>query len=357
VLVFAARQAGAARGVPAADTLINSQSLREWQTSHALADGDWRSALLAGEQLLEIGLAVVDSQPAHQAVKNRVAGWLAGLVLAGALPVKERARAGVALGRLGDPRPGVGLKDGLPDIDWLDILAGPFLFGDPQETCALITEPYRISRYPVTVAQYQVFVEAGGYGESRYWTKAGWEWKTQAGLTALADSSSVFKTPNHPRVGASWYEALAFCRWYSEQTKQSVSLPNEYQWERAARHTDGRVYPWGNEEIDPARHGNVHVTGLGSTSAVGLFPEGQATCGAMDMAGNAWEWCSSPDDGSEADRVLPDLEAVVARVLRGGSWSLPHDFARCSFRGRYDPDFRNWNFGFRVVASPFFSVL
>jgi formylglycine-generating enzyme required for sulfatase activity len=213
----------------------------------------------------------------------------------------DRVKAGGVLARLGDPRPGVGLRaDGLPDIVWIEIPPGPFLMGNdkpaakyddevPQFTCNLIRQPYRISRYPVTVAQFAAFVLAGGYREPRFWTPAGW--KEKGDRTRPNDYDPVFQTLNHPRVGVSWYEALAFCRWLAEQLKQELTLPSEAQWERAARHTDGRLYPWGNAIDDVAKRCNMGAIGLGHTSPVGMFPEGHAACGAADLAGNVWEWC------------------------------------------------------------------
>ena len=188
VLALAARQAPPGQGVPAAGALIYSQSVAQWRVKQPPTDADWRAAILAGEQLLEIGLAAIESRPEHRAVRGWVAGWLAALVSEGQLPAIERARAGLILGKLGDPRPGVGLRpEGLPDIDWIAIAPGPFPMGNdkpetkyddetPRFACALIREVYAISRYPVTVAQYAAFFAAGGYEQERYWTKTGWEW-------------------------------------------------------------------------------------------------------------------------------------------------------------------------------------
>ena len=100
-----------------------------------------------------------------------------------------------------------------------------------------------------------------------------------------------FQTPNHPQVGVSWYEAVAYCNWLSERLGYTVRLPSEAEWERAARSTDGRIYPWG-DEFD-ARRCNMSDTGIGATSTVGIFPDGDADCGAADMSGNVWEWCST----------------------------------------------------------------
>jgi len=159
--------------------------------------------------------------------------------------------------------------------------------GKPQFICNLIQQPYRISRYPLTVAQYRCFVEAKGYEQRQWWTAAGWQWRTQNEIFGPREFGGVFETSNHPQVGVSRYEAVAFCRWLSGQINDIVRLPTEAEWERAARHTDGRIYPWvGGFETTRCNMGD---TGVGATSAVGSFPTGDAICGAADMSGNVWE--------------------------------------------------------------------
>ena len=278
-------------------------------------------------------------------------------------PPVLRAAAGRALGRLGDPRKGVGVVEAqnfasLPDIDWIAIPAGPFVMGGKksweggqQFTCHLISEPYRISRYPVTVAQYDCFVQSGGYGEEGWWTETGWVWQKKEEITGPRRFEGVSQTPNHPVVGVSWYEAVAYCAWLSAQVGYRVELPTEAQWERAARHTDGRVYPWGGE-FAPDRC-NMGDTGIGTTSAVGIFPSGNAECGAADMAGNVWEWCRTVWlDGytDYAQRVSDDLTGEQRRVLRGGSFYNNHNDTRCAYRYRYIPDSRNTYSGFRLLS-------
>jgi formylglycine-generating enzyme required for sulfatase activity len=153
----------------------------------------------------------------------------------------------------------------------------------------------------------------------------------------------------------SWYEAVAFCRWLSERLGFEVSLPTEAQWERAARHTDGRSYPWG-EAADAGARANVNESGIGSTSAVGLFPQGEAQCGALDMAGNVWEWCRTKMTKDYQDyelKVDNDLEGNEIRVLRGGAWDDLNVGAYCWDRYRTQPDNRIRYVGFRAVAPPF----
>ncbi|MBV7329838.1 SUMF1/EgtB/PvdO family nonheme iron enzyme [Chloroflexi bacterium TSY] len=320
---------------------------------------------LAG--LASAATALLEWLPTEETLRDEVVARIDQKLMSNAEPAR-RAEVGVLLGRLGDPRPGVDLKDGLPDIKWIEINAGPFLMGStdeqaeyddekPKFTCNLIREPYCISCYPITVAQYSAFVEGGGYEQKEYWTQAGWQWRKENDVIAPQTYSGVYQTLNHPQVGVSWYEAVAFCQWLSSRLGLPVSLPTEAQWERAARHTDGRIYPWGNE-FD-AKRCNMADTGIGTTSAVGIFPTGNAVCGAVDMAGNILEWCSTlwGKDFDEPDFKYPydptdgreDPEAEGRRVLRGGAFDYNEDGVRCAFRLRDTPDNCRYYVGLRVV--------
>ncbi|NOZ28403.1 MAG: SUMF1/EgtB/PvdO family nonheme iron enzyme [Chloroflexi bacterium] len=341
-----------------------------------LAWPDVWGAHLAGQLLVESADLNNVHEPDRRKM-DRARRWLVRVIRHEALAPTERAIAGDNLAHLGDPRPGVGLnEEGLPDILWSErIEPGPFVMGNtketdemaygdeaPQFTCRLITRPYRISRYPITVAQYRAFIEAGGYRERRYWTRAGWAWKEESGITGPEDYGEPFNLDNHPQVGVSWYEAVAFTRWLSERTGLNIRLPTEAQWERAARHTDGRRYPWSPDpqaKPDPNRM-NYGETGIGGTSAVGCFPGGKAECGAEDMSGNVWEWCSTKrrdDYNNYEEKVDDELEGDEVRVLRGGSFYLDLGSARCAFRFRDVPYVRGWYFGFRVVLLPSTSEL
>lgn len=288
-----------------------------------------------------------------------------------------RAAAGRALGQLGDPRKGVGvvavetrnvetqnLASLLPDIDWIDIPAGPFVMGSdgavdsqafddetPQFTCHLITQPYRIARYPVTVAQYAPFVQARGYDEKRWWTDAGWRWRERGGVTGPERYQEIYQTPNHPVVGVSWYAVVAYCAWLSAQVGYAITLPSEAQWERAARHIDGRIYPWGGDFS--LERCNMSDTGIGATSAVGIFPRGHAACGVADMSGNVWEWCNTiwvSDYRNYEARESNDLTGSGRRVLSGGSFGDLHSGVRCACRDSNNPGLRDDYGGFRVVS-------
>ncbi len=352
--------------------LVDALCYRDLAEDEPQSEPDAWGALLAGQALVES--ADLDKVSERNRVRlERVRTHLVRVMEAGELPAVERAAAGRALAKLGDPRPGVGLRDdGLPDIVWCEVPAGPFLMGSTDEDGMAygdekpqheyeIEQSYAISRYPVTNAQYAAFVQAGGYAVPRYWTEAGWSWRESNEVTGPEEYGTPFNLPNHPVVGVSWYEAVAFCRWLTEELRmegrldesQKVTLPTEPQWEKAARGVDGRIYPWGAEP-DPEK-ANYNDTGIGTTSAVGGFSGGASPYGVEDLSGNVWEWCRTKwESGYRPYENDSTLEGSARRVLRGGAFRSSAHLLRCACRGfwRY-PDDRALIDGFRVVVSPF----
>jgi formylglycine-generating enzyme required for sulfatase activity/energy-coupling factor transporter ATP-binding protein EcfA2 len=330
----------------------------------------WRRVWLAGDVLLEMGRNRATDSALGRDLVERVSHGLVALLRGSHLSTIERARAGDTLARLGDPRFSADAWY-LPDEPLLGFVAipdGPFLMGSnpkqdkqagdreqPHHTVAL--PHYYIARYPVTVAQFRAFVEHSGHQPD--------------------DERSLQGLANHPVTFVTWHDALAYCRWLTERIQRGdgipeavaqqaqkegweVRLPSEAEWEKAARGSEGQIYPWGNDWRED--HANTRETGMNSLSAVGSFPQGVSPYGCLDMAGNVWEWTRScwgevvsepgfpypynPTDGREnlatSDNVL--------RVLRGGSSLDDARNARCAYRGRDDPDSVGDNGGFRVVV-------
>jgi formylglycine-generating enzyme required for sulfatase activity len=163
-------------------------------------------------------------------------------------------------------------------------------------------------------------------------------------------------------VEVSWYDTLAYCRWLSDVTRKTYSLPSEAEWEKGARGRDGRIYPWGKQW--EARRCNYDKGGRGDTTPVGAYPEGVSPYGMLDMAGNVWEWTRSlwgkhwdnpdfkypynPEDGRENLGAPEDR----LRVLRGGAFNFVHGAVRCASRDRSAPDCWHGDIGFRVVVRP-----
>lgn len=199
----------------------------------------------------------------------------------------------------------------------------------PQHTVTLLA--YQIARFPVTVAEYACFVRAGHAQPG--------DWQTQ--LDKL----------DHPVVSVSWYDAVAYAFWLARLTGQRWCLPAEAEWEKAARGTDGRLYPWG-DTFDRGR-ANTRESGKGATTPVGAYPNGASPAGAQDMAGNVWEWTRSlfklypysPGDGREF------LNSTENRVRRGGSWDYGAGDARAAYRLHGRPDVLYEFNGFRLVLA------
>lgn len=256
----------------------------------------------------------------------------------------------------GDGRKGTGLReDGLPDIDWcrvdggevtIEIRANP---DDPNSqvvnTLTRRVDRFWIARYPVTIAQFQAFVEAC-YADGR-WRDT---FLSEAKHYPLPKHRARY--PNHPADAVNWWDAAAFCDWLSEALGYEVRLPNEFEWQQAATGgEESRTYPWG-PQWDPAEEpwcANTNESELGRSTAVGMYPAGASPAGALDMAGTVWEWCRNAFEAPDVEEFPSAQEH--RRVLRGGSWSFNLGFARCTFRGRLVPLGRYDNIGFRVLSS------
>ena len=232
----------------------------------------------------------------------------------------------------------------VPDIKWVKISAGKFIFGSEEEKnqAEIFLDTFYISAYLITNLQYQCFVDDGGYEDERWW---------QA-IVKPEPSESVWPHPNRPKTDVDWYEAIAFCRWLSVQLGFEITLPTEQQWEKAARGTDGREYPWG----DGYRSGfaNVDETAnkagewfLEQTCAVGLFPQGESPAKVLDMSGNVWEWCLNQSNDETNIEISSSKESCV---LRGGSCIFVPRGVCASFRFGYDPGYSYHDLGFRVCC-------
>jgi formylglycine-generating enzyme required for sulfatase activity len=222
-------------------------------------------------------------------------------------------------------------KETAIDLDRMaEVPAGEFIYQDGKDR---IDATYEIDVYPVTNSQFDRFIKAGGYGNEDFWGAEGLKWlrgKKAAEPGYWKDGK--WNQPEHPVVGVSFYEAEAYAKWAGKR------LPTEKEWERAARGTDGREYPWG-PGFDKERC-NTEESGIGCTTRVTRYPNGVSPVGCYDMAGNVWEWTS------DWYGKLKNLKA-----LRGGSWDGLHDDARCAVRSRGDPGLRDNGAGFRCVRT------
>jgi formylglycine-generating enzyme required for sulfatase activity len=218
-------------------------------------------------------------------------------------------------------------------LEFVRIPAGEFLYGDEKKRIYL--PEYWISKTPVTQAVYQRFITANAKDDVPFvdadWAKPyNWDVKRRTHPVDKAD---------HPIVIVSWWDAVVFCEW------AGFRLPTEEQWEKAARGTDGRSYPWGNNE-PTNKLCNFNQNEGGTTSDGRYSPHGDSPYGCLDMSGNVWEWCVNKYD-NPADMTIDQSNA--RRVVRGGSWDDDQLYARAADRSRYHPVYRLYNLCFRVV--------
>ena len=244
-------------------------------------------------------------------------------------------------------------------VGFVEIPAGPFVMGSdpaldqmandnerwssttPQGTVDV--PAFLIARQEVTIAQFQAFVEATKF---------------------KVDDRALRGQPNHPVAFVSWPDALAYCRWLEATLKARpdtpsrlrqllgdgwrVSLPSEAQWEKAARGTDRRIFPWGNQ---PRRdRANYQSTG---TTPVGAFECPECPYPLSDMSGNVWEWTRSPYQPYPYDETddRGNLDADALWVMRGGHFGDPASYMRAAARGAADPGVRRAFIGFRVAIT------
>lgn len=254
-----------------------------------------------------------------------------------------------------------------PVLEQVSVPGGPFVMGSggasaggqdceqPQTTRHVLA--FSIDTCEVTNAAYALFLASpdsrehvfchGDEPRAKDHTPAG-PTPSERTWGAVVDPFGGAGRALHPVVGVDWFDAYAFAAWMGRR------LPSEDEWERAARGTDGRTYPWGEAPIregatlratiyDPERRT--------MTTEVGGRPDGRAPCGALDMAGNAWEWTASPflaySGAPEGSEDRPDL-----LVLRGGGWNSSAPFLlRAAMRHARPPTYRSAALGFRTASS------
>jgi formylglycine-generating enzyme required for sulfatase activity len=287
------------------------------------------------------------------------------------------------------------------DFDWVHIPAGEFLMGSDKRTDKeakdyetpqhkLYLPDYYIARVPVTVAQFAQFINATGYKTLAEEKGFAWnpvkpfgKWlvvgiKGAYWAKPRGPQSDVNTKADHPVTCVSFYDVQAFCAW------AGVRLPTEAEWEKAARGSDGRIYPWGNGAPDKS-HGNFNMD-LRDTTPVGSYEKGASPYGCLDMAGNVVEWTSSLWGkalnkpflgifGRSSDEFIPTVWAkglakpdfgypykaidgresgagdnYTLRITRGGGWTTGTYWVRAANRRMSFPHHRLDSLGFRVVG-------
>jgi gamma-glutamyl hercynylcysteine S-oxide synthase len=214
-------------------------------------------------------------------------------------------------------------------------------------------ETYWIDRYPVTCAQYRLFIESGGYQNANWWSEAGWDWLQRNPVAKPLYWSDDPEWDDHPVCGVSWYEAEAYANFVGKR------LPTESEWEKAASWNpitqQRQTYTWG-EALPTSRHCN-HDHWIGHTTPVSDYAAGCSAYGCVDMLGNVWEWTAdwfnsypgfSPFPYPGYSKLYFDGKH---KVMRGGSWATRPWSLRCPFRNWYHPHVRQVLVGFRCARS------
>jgi len=236
-------------------------------------------------------------------------------------------------------------------IEWVEIPSGSFQMGDnfnegnsdERPVHSVYLDAYYISKYEVTFDQYDTFCEETGRNkpDDRGWGRG-----------------------DRPVIYVDWNDAKDFCDWLSQKTGEDIHLPTEAQWEKAARGTDQRRYPWGNGEPNGNRVNFADINtdfkwkdksvndGYKYTAPVGSYPAGKSPYGVHDMAGNVWEWCQDWYDSDYYDyspsHNPQGPSSGSPRVTRGGSWYNNASPLRSAYRYSFTPSLSNSSVGFRL---------
>lgn len=233
----------------------------------------------------------------------------------------------------------------------------------------LVLEAFYIDRYEVTNARFRQFVQATGYRtpaerEGWGWVHSGRAWEKSKGAhwqAPYGPGSATADFAQHPVVQVTWADAKAYCAWAGKR------LPTEAEWEKAARGTDGRSYPWGNQLVETranfcdqrcnlAWKDETMDDGSRHTSPVGSYEAGKSPYGAYDMAGNVWEWVADWFEAtyyrSGVTRNLQGPSTGHLAVIRGGSWFNNLVLVRTSHRNMENPLYRFSNTGLRCAKTP-----
>jgi formylglycine-generating enzyme required for sulfatase activity len=246
-----------------------------------------------------------------------------------------------------------------PPFEWCEIPAGKIIleYGDwekgeyitKEDEMTEVSSSFLISRFPITYAQFQVFVEdREGYVLDRWWNYSP-EAQTWRQHNRKAHKS-VYSDPDIPKTVVNWYEAVAFCQWLSRRFNDPATkftLPDERQWQRAAQADTRNKYPWG--DIPDSDRCNIRESMNEQPTSVDKYINGASPYNTVDLVGNVWEWCLDGVDERNRSNTL-SLKGEQKRVLRGGSFGSFEGGATCVARLANPPIFTENNVGFRICT-------
>ena len=216
------------------------------------------------------------------------------------------------------------------------IPAGEFIMGSDQgreeerPAHTVFVDTFEMDLFEVTNEDFAKFVAETGYITEAEKAADGATWRTRGE-----------GKERHPVVEISWNDAVAYCQWLGKR------LPTEAEWEKAAKGTEGLIYPWG-DEWDPAK-ANTKESGLRGTTVVGSFAEGVSPYGLFDMAGNVWEWTSDWYEAYLGSDFQSEYFGQKYKVIRGGGWFAESDRVRTTYRSCTSAEATNDNLGFRCA--------
>jgi formylglycine-generating enzyme required for sulfatase activity len=338
--------------------LLSAESVKVSYVNRELREALERLGDFPETDVYLIPVRLEDVQPAQEALENL--NWI------NMFPSWDDGLREILISIFGENAPSGGEeKSSEPEIfvfkerEFVRIPAGPFLMGSEESRARELNAAYRtdsfslemprretsvaefyIARYPVTNSEYQQFINEVAdqpipFRDDAFSSRFNWNQQTRTHPEGME---------SHPVVLVSWHDAQKYCRWLGGR------LPNEAEWEKAARGTDGREWPWGNAwELGRC---NTGESNWGTTTPVEEYADlGDSPFGVRDMAGNVWEWCSSLllPYPYRADSRREAVSGEGRRVIRGGPWDNGKDYARCAVRGGTLPGDFGANVGFRVA--------
>ncbi len=245
-------------------------------------------------------------------------------------------------------------RNAADDSVLLLVQGGEFIMGAPGQARRVVLKPFYMDRLEVTNAQYAKFLAAVAKQGDAAWRHPDQPATKKTHVPSTWANADIGEAKaSHPVVGVDWFDAYAYAKWADKR------LATEAEWEKAARGTDGRVYPWGaappeQRFIFRANFFGTYLDadGFRYTAPVGKFPVGASPCGCLDMAGNAAEWCADwfgppPAEPELADPAGPP--AGTERVTKGGGWSHNAESLRSANRWPMAPSDRAASVGFRCA--------
>jgi formylglycine-generating enzyme required for sulfatase activity len=220
-------------------------------------------------------------------------------------------------------------------LEWVAIPEGRVLLELDDANGNFPIKPFKIAKYPVTNAQFELFVDDGGYKNKTWWE--------ELELLIKSPRASDWREADSPKLQVCWFEAVAYSRWLADKTGLPIRLPTEWEWQWAAVGDSGWAYPYG-ETFDSSKS-NTKESGIGRANLVHDFNDVETVFGAVDMAGNVYEWCLNKG----VEPLSKRLAGGENRALKGGSWNNNHEASQAKSRISRTPMTRAFHVGFRLI--------